>query len=170
MTSQQFEHAPLGMEPLSGPGSMMGMSGAATQPLMMSANQSSSSASSLFQPMSSASSSTALFNGNAMPAAGSASSIAPGAAAEMSALHSLALSYARKLDIAVRSGSEDDTALLLCEPLLNPNIKVRHPDSPSPCTAQPEPFFFFFFLLTFFFFFRFERIWTDLRFCTSLLV
>lgn len=117
----------------------MGMSGAATQPLMMSANQS-SSASSLFQPMSSASSSTALFNGNAMPSAGSASAIAPGAAAEMSALHSLALSYARKLDIAVRSGSEDDTTLLLCEPLLNPNIKVRLSSCQLPRTAQPELF------------------------------
>jgi hypothetical protein len=41
-----------------------------------------------------------------------------------SALASLALSYARKLDIAIRSNDEDDTKLLLKEPLLNPNVTV----------------------------------------------
>jgi hypothetical protein len=146
MTSQQFDHAPLGMEPLSGPGAMMGMSGASTQPLMMGSSTLMMGPPGGGAPSSSSSSSTALYNGSGAPIGMSTS--APGAAAEMSALHSLALSYARKLDIAVRSGSEDDTALLLCEPLLNPNIKVRMGRN------RDVGFFFFTFFFFFFFFFR----------------
>jgi len=87
---------------------------------------------------------------------------------EMSALQSLSMSYARKLDIAVRAGAEDDTVLLLCEPLLNPNIKVRPRSSRSESRSDLLFFFIFFHHRIFrFFLSRDERTWTGSRCCTS---
>jgi hypothetical protein len=75
-------------------------------------------------------------------------SVAATTSSEMSALQSLSMSYARKLDIAVRAGAEDDTVLLLCEPLLNPNIKVRRKGSESKRFETDLDFFFFFFFFS----------------------
>jgi hypothetical protein len=104
-------------------------------------------------------------NSGQFAAHGAASSAAT--SSEMSALQSLSMSYARKLDIAVRAGAEDDTVLLLCEPLLNPNIKVRPVESKR--VAIGLAFFSFFSSSDFSLFSlsRDERTWTGSRCCTS---